>query len=334
MILVTGGTGFLGSHTCVELLNNGYEVVICDNLYNSSEDIVEKIEQITNRSVTFYNVDVSDYDKMDEIFSKHDISGIIHFAGYKAVGESVEKPLMYYRNNLNTTITLCELMQKHDVKNIIFSSSATVYGEENPAPYKEDMPLGKATNPYGNTKIISESILTDFYNANKNVNVSILRYFNPIGAHESGLIGENPNGIPNNLFPYVLKVAAGELPELGVFGNDYPTPDGTGIRDYIHVVDLACAHVLALNQLEKKDGLFIYNIGTGIGHSVMEIISGVEKASGRKVKYSVKPRRIGDLAICYANAEKAEKELGFKAKYDIDKMCSDGWNYMKNEKQI
>lgn len=331
MILVTGGTGYIGSHTCVKLLENGYDVVICDNFYNSKPDVLDKIFKITGKKPLFYEVDVTNEEKLRKVFEENEITGIIHFAGYKAVGESVEKPLEYYSNNINSTLTICRLMKKFGTKNIIFSSSATVYGEKNPVPYNEEMPLGKASNPYGNTKIICEEILADFQKAYPQSNVMILRYFNPIGAHSSGLLGEDPNGIPNNLFPYILKVAKGELESVGVFGDDYPTYDGTGIRDYIHVEDLAEAHVLALEKISERKGLNIYNIGTGIGHSVLEVIAETQNACGKKINYEIKNRRAGDLAVCYADTTKAKEELGFTAKYDLKKMCSDGWNYISKQ---
>ncbi len=331
MILVTGGAGYIGSHTCVKLIENGYEVLVCDNFYNSKPEVLDKIYEISGKKPLFYETDVTDEVSLRKVFEENTITGIIHFAGYKAVGESVEKPLEYYSNNINSTLTLCRLMKEFSVRNIIFSSSATVYGEKNPAPYNEEMPLGKATNPYGNTKIICEEILTDFQKAYPQINVTLLRYFNPIGAHPSGLLGEDPKGIPNNLFPYVLKVAKGELDSVGVFGNDYPTPDGTGIRDYIHVEDLAEAHVLALKKLQDNGGINVYNIGTGIGHSVMEVIDETSKACGKKINYVIKDRRPGDLAVCYADTSKAKEELGFTAKYDLKKMCSDGWNYISKQ---
>ncbi|PID28347.1 MAG: UDP-glucose 4-epimerase GalE [Candidatus Cloacimonadota bacterium] len=330
LILVTGGTGFIGSHTCVELINSGYEAVIVDNLSNSKEDVIDKIEKITGIKIPFHKKDVTDYLAMREIFEKYKFDGIIHFAGYKAVGESVEKPLMYYRNNLYGTITLAEICREFSVTNFIFSSSATVYGD-NVAPLDESMELLPAANPYGETKAVSERILSDFVKANPSFGVTLLRYFNPAGAHESGLIGEDPNGIPNNLMPYVNKVAAGELKELSVFGNDYETVDGTGIRDYIHVTDLAKGHIAALEK--QKPGLNIYNLGTGKGTSVLELIHAFEQVNKIKVPFKFTERRAGDLAISYADPSLAEKEMGWKAEKDIADMCRDNWNFKLKNKQ-
>ncbi|HAB66247.1 MAG TPA: UDP-glucose 4-epimerase GalE [Firmicutes bacterium] len=327
-ILVTGGCGYIGSHTCVELLENNYEVVIIDNLCNSKKDVVDKIEQITNKKVTFYEDDVCDSFALDRIFSEHKIDAVIHFAGLKAVGESVEKPLLYYRNNLDSTLTLLEVMNEYNCKKIVFSSSATVYGTPKALPIKEDFPLS-TTNPYGSTKLMIEDILRDLYVSDSEWSIALLRYFNPIGAHKSGLIGENPNGRPNNLMPYIIKVATGEYPELNVYGNDYDTPDGTGVRDYIHVVDLAKGHVLALDKLDKEGkGLYIYNLGTGTGYSVLDMVKAFEKATGRDVPYKIAPRRAGDIATCYAEPKKAKEELGWEANKTLEDMCRDSWNYI------
>ena len=329
-ILVTGGAGFIGSHTCVELLNAGKEVVVMDNLYNSSKKSLERVEQITGKKVTFYQTDLLDVPGMEEIFKNEDIESVIHFAGLKAVGESVKKPWEYYNNNITGTLNLISVMKKAGVKNIIFSSSATVYGNPAFVPITEECPKGTCTNPYGWTKWMLEQILTDVYNADHEWNVILLRYFNPIGAHKSGLIGENPNGIPNNLMPYITQVAVGKLPELGVFGNDYDTPDGTGVRDYIHVVDLAIGHVKALKKIEDKAGLFVCNLGTGKGYSVLDVVKAFEKASGIKIPYVIKPRRAGDIDACYADPGLAERELGWKAERGIEEMCEDSWRWQKN----
>lgn len=329
-ILVTGGAGYIGSHTCVELLNAGYEVVVYDNLSNSSEKSLERVEQITGKKVTFYKGDILDRERLNEVFEKESIDSCIHFAGLKAVGESVEKPWEYYNNNISGTLTLTDVMRKHNCKNIIFSSSATVYGDPAIIPITEECPKGQCTNPYGWTKSMLEQILTDMQKADPEWNVILLRYFNPIGAHPSGLMGENPNGIPNNLMPYITQVAVGKLKELGVFGNDYDTPDGTGIRDYIHVVDLAVGHVKALKKIEEKAGLCIYNLGTGQGYSVLDIVKNFEEANDIKIPYVIKPRRAGDIATCYSDATKAKKELGWEAKYGIKEMCRDSWNWQKN----
>lgn len=327
-ILVTGGAGYIGSHTCVELLEAGYDVVVVDNLYNSSEKSIDRIRQITGKDLTFYKADILDYDVLDKIFeTEGNIACVIHFAGLKAVGESVEKPLEYYRNNINGTLVLCEVMRKHHCKNIIFSSSATVYGNPAFIPITEECPKGTPTNPYGWTKHMIEQILTDFHTADPEWNVILLRYFNPIGAHKSGLIGEDPKGIPNNLLPYVAQVAIGKLPCLGVFGNDYDTSDGTGVRDYIHVVDLAAGHVKAINKIVENPGVKVYNLGTGNGYSVLDIVKAFGKACGHEVPYVIKPRRPGDIAICYADASLAKKELGWEAQYGIDEMCEDSWRW-------
>lgn len=331
-ILVTGGAGFIGSHTAVELLNKGYDVIIVDNLVNSKESVIDSIKEITGKAPKFYNVDLLDKEKVDKIFDENkDIEAVIHFAALKAVGESVEKPILYYENNLQSTLVLVRAMQDHNVKRIVFSSSATVYGDPEKVPITEDMPVGAATNPYGETKVMIERILTDIYNADHEWSVMLLRYFNPIGAHESGLIGESPNGIPNNLMPYINQVALGKLDHLRVFGNDYDTPDGTGVRDYIHVVDLAKGHIKAIERCEKTTGVETYNLGTGIGYSVLDIVRNFEKATGIKIKYEIAPRRAGDIAECYADPTKAEKVLGWKAEKDLEQMCKDSWNFTKKQ---
>lgn len=329
-ILVTGGAGYIGSHTCIELINAGYDVVVLDNLCNSSEKSLERVAQITGKKIPFYKVDILDRESMNEIFEKESIDSVIHFAGLKAVGESVSKPLEYYHNNITGTLLLCDVMRSHNVKNIIFSSSATVYGDPAFIPITEDCPKGKITNPYGQTKSMLEQILTDLHVADPEWNVVLLRYFNPIGAHESGLIGEDPKGIPNNLLPYIAQVAVGKLPCLGVFGDDYDTPDGTGVRDYIHVVDLAKGHVKALKKIEDKSGVSIYNLGTGNGYSVLQVVKAFEKACGKTIPYVIKPRRPGDIATCYADASKAKAELGWEAEYGIERMCADSWRWQSN----
>ncbi len=329
-ILVTGGAGYIGSHTCVELLNEGYEVVVVDNLYNSSEKALERVEKITGKKVTFYKVDLLDKEALNEVFDKESIDSVIHFAGLKAVGESVAKPLEYYHNNMTGTFHLCDVMRNHGVKNIVFSSSATVYGDPAFIPITEDCPKGKITNPYGQTKGMLEQVLTDLNVSDPEWNVVLLRYFNPIGAHESGLIGEDPKGIPNNLVPYIAQVAVGKLEALGVFGDDYDTPDGTGVRDYIHVVDLAKGHVKAIEKLKDKEGVSIYNLGTGNGYSVLQVLHAFEKACGKTLPYVIKPRRPGDIATCYADPAKAEKELGWKAEKGIEEMCADSWRWQSN----
>ncbi|MGM9960337.1 MAG: UDP-glucose 4-epimerase GalE [Allobaculum sp.] len=326
-ILVTGGAGYIGSHTVVELLNAGHEAVIVDNLYNSSEKAVDRIQELTGKPVAFYKVDILDKEGLDRVFEKENVDAVIHFAGLKAVGESVRKPVEYYNNNIAGTLNLIEAMRSHDVKNIIFSSSATVYGDPAQIPITEQCPKGTCTNPYGWTKWMIEQILSDVHTADPEWNVILLRYFNPIGAHESGRIGEDPKGIPNNLLPYVAQVAVGKLKEVGVFGNDYPTPDGTGVRDYIHVVDLANGHVAALEQIKKDAGLKIYNLGTGKGSSVLDVIHAFEKACGKKIPYSIKPRREGDIATCYAKCDLAKEELGWEAKYNLDDMCASSWKW-------
>lgn len=326
-ILVTGGAGYIGSHTVVELQNAGYDVVVMDNLSNSSEKSLERVEQITGKPVKFYKADILDREATEEIFAKESIDSVIHFAGLKAVGESVRKPWEYYHNNITGTLVLLDVMRSHNVKNIIFSSSSTVYGTPEKVPVTEETPKGECTNPYGWTKSMLEQILSDVQKSDPAWNVILLRYFNPIGAHKSGLIGENPNGIPNNLMPYITQVAVGKLKELGVFGNDYPTPDGTCIRDYIHVCDLAAGHVKALDKLKENAGLSIYNLGTGNGYSVLEVIENFEKATGKKIPYSIKPRREGDIPENFANADKAYRELGWKAQYGILEMCQDSWRW-------
>lgn len=326
-ILVTGGTGFIGSHTVVELLNAGYEVVIVDNLYNSKALVVDRIEKITGKRPKFYEADVLDYDAMNEIFDKEHIDAVIHFAGYKAVGESTRKPIEYYHNNLGTTLVLCDVMRKHNCKKFVFSSSATVYGDPAFVPITEECPMGETTNPYGATKSMQERILTDIWKADNEWQVMLLRYFNPIGAHESGLIGEDPKGIPNNLLPYVSQVALGKLEKVHVFGNDYDTPDGTGVRDYIHVVDLAKGHVAAIKAFDKLKDVNIINLGTGVGYSVLDIIHAFEKACGKKIPYVIDPRRPGDIATCYSDPSKAAKVLGWKAEKNLDDMCRDAWNW-------
>ncbi|GEN57847.1 UDP-glucose 4-epimerase [Halolactibacillus alkaliphilus] len=326
-ILVTGGLGFIGSHTTIELIKNNHEVIIADNLINSKIEVLDKVSNITDIKPTFYHIDVTDEAKVEEIFNNHKIDGVIHFAGLKAVGESVSKPLEYYYNNLVSTMVLSKMCVKHGVQKFVFSSSATVYGDQ-PSPLKEDMELKKTTNPYGETKAMSERILSDTSNANPNFAVSLLRYFNPVGAHESGLIGEDPNGIPNNLMPFVTKVAKGQLEKLNVFGDDYDTIDGTGVRDYIHVVDLAKGHVKAIENL--KDGVNIYNLGTGRGTSVLELVSAFMKVNNIDVPYEIVGRRSGDIAICYADASKAERELEWKAELTIEDMVRDAWKFEKN----
>ena len=329
-ILVTGGTGFIGSHTVVELIQAGHEPIIVDNLSNSSVKVLDDIKTITGTKPTFYQADIRDKAALEEIFSEHKIDAVIHFAGLKAVGESVQIPLEYYHNNITGTLILCDVMRNAGCKTIVFSSSATVYGMNNVSPFKEDMPTS-CTNPYGWTKLMLEQILTDLSVSDPEWSVVLLRYFNPIGAHESGLIGENPSGIPNNLFPYIARVAAGVLPCLSVFGNDYDTPDGTGVRDYIHVVDLAQGHLKALDYAVAHKGAEAVNLGTSRGTSVLELVAAFEKASGVKVNYKITDRRPGDIGSCYADTEKAEKLLGWKAKYGIEEMCRHGWAYMNKK---
>ena len=330
-ILVTGGTGYIGSHTCVELLNAGYEVVIIDNLYNSKLEVVDQIEQRTNKKFAFYENDVCDEEAVRHIFTDHKIDAVIHFAGYKAVGESVAKPLMYYQNNLDSTIVLCKVMNEFNCKRIVFSSSATVYGDPASLPIKEDFPLS-TTNPYGTTKLFIERILTDLQYADKEWSVGLLRYFNPIGAHESGLLGESPNDIPNNLMPYIVKVANKELPHLNVFGDDYNTPDGTGVRDYIHVVDLALGHIKAVEKIAQGSGVKIYNLGTGNGFSVLDLVKTFARVNNIEVPYKITDRRPGDIAACYADPTKAKEELGWSAQKGIEEMCRDAWNFVQKQK--
>ena len=328
-ILVTGGAGYIGSHTVVELLENGYGVVVVDNLSNSSKESLKRVKKITGKDVKFYEADVRDRAAMEKIFTENKIDYVIHFAGLKAVGESCVKPVEYSEHNLGGTLVLLDVMRSHGCKKIVFSSSATVYGTPERLPLDETCRTGGTTNPYGTSKYFQEIMLEDVYKADKEWTVVLLRYFNPVGAHESGLIGEDPRGIPNNLTPYIAKVAIGELKEVGVFGNDYPTPDGTGVRDYIHVVDLAKGHVAAINKI-KNSGVYVYNLGTGVGYSVLDVIHAYEKACGHAIHYSIKPRRPGDIASCYADASKAERELGWKAQYGIDEMCSSSWNWQSN----
>ena len=325
-ILVTGGTGYIGSHTVVELVENGEDVVIVDNFSNSSPDVLDRIEEITGKRVKFYEVDILDEEKLEQVFKENEIESVVHFAGLKAVGESVAKPVEYYHNNITGTLVLLKLMQKYNCKKIVFSSSATVYGNPEKLPIKEDFPLS-TTNPYGSTKLMIEQILQDENVADHDFSVAILRYFNPIGAHKSGLIGERPNGIPNNVMPYIVKVATGEYEKLTVFGNDYPTPDGTGVRDYIHVVDLAQGHLKALDKIREEKGVKIYNLGTGQGYSVLELVQNFEKINNIKVNYVIGARRPGDIPACYADASKAEKELGWKAERNIEDMCKDTWHF-------
>ncbi len=325
-ILVTGGTGYIGSHTVLQLLDAGYNVVIVDNLSNSKLESLSRMEKLSGQSIKFNKVDLLDYDKLNEIFENESIDAVIHFAGLKAVGESVTIPLHYYKNNISGTINLCEIMQKHNIKNLVFSSSATVYGDPHKVPITEDFPL-QATNPYGRTKLMIEEILRDVYVSDNNWNIAILRYFNPVGAHKSGEIGEDPNGIPNNLMPYISQVAVGKLKELNVFGNDYPTKDGTGVRDYIHVVDLADGHLKALEKLMQNPGCVVYNLGTGKGYSVLEMVKAFEEASGKAIPYKISERRPGDIAECYADPTLAEKELNWKANKNINEMCEDIWRW-------
>lgn len=328
-ILLTGGAGYIGSHTAIELDRAGHEVVIVDNLVNSREEAIRRVEKIIGKKIRFYIADVRDREAMDKIFKENIFDSVIHFAGLKAVGESVVKPLEYYENNMNSTFVLLDVMRKNGCKNIIFSSSATVYGNPAIIPITEECPKGKCTNPYGQTKSMLEEVLIDLQKADAEWNVVLLRYFNPIGAHESGLIGENPNGIPNNLMPYITQTAIGIRKELGVFGNDYDTHDGTGVRDYIHVCDLAAGHVAALKAIKENAGLAIYNLGTGHGYSVLDVVNAFEKVNGLRVPYSIKPRRAGDIATCYCNPAKAKKELGWEAQYGIEEMCRDSWNFQK-----
>lgn len=325
-ILVTGGAGYIGSHTVVELLNRGDDVIVLDNLSNSKEEALTRVEDLTGRSLTFYQEDLLNKEGIDNIFNRHDIDSVIHFAGYKAVGESVSKPLSYYHNNMTGTLYLCEVMEKYGVTDLVFSSSATVYGDPHDVPITEDFPL-QTTNPYGRTKLFIEKVLRDLHTANEDWNIGLLRYFNPVGAHESGQLGEDPNDIPNNLMPYITQVAVGKLEQLSVFGDDYPTPDGTGVRDYIHVVDLAMGHLKALNKLTENPGVVTYNLGTGQGYSVLDVVKAFEEASGQDIPYQITDRRPGDAATCYADPSKAEKELGWKAERSLIDMCKDAWRW-------
>lgn len=327
-ILVNGGAGYIGSHTCIELMKAGYEILVADNLYNSCEEALHRVEHIAQKKVPFVNIDLCNKDAVDNLFKTHpEIDAVIHFAAYKAVGESVQKPLEYYSNNLISALNVLGAMKKYGVKNFVFSSSATVYGDPASVPIREDFPVGATTNPYGATKVMNENILIDICKADPTMNVALLRYFNPIGAHESGLIGEDPNGIPNNLVPYIAKVAVGKLEKVHVFGNDYPTPDGTGVRDYIHVVDLARGHVAAVKKLATNCGLFICNLGTGHGYSVLDVIHAYSKACGKEIPYVIDPRRPGDIAECYADPSKAKQELGWQAEYGIDEMCASSYKW-------
>ena len=327
-ILVSGGAGYIGSHTCVELIEAGYDIVVADNLCNSSEESIRRVEKIVGKQIPFVKTELCNPDEVEALFTQYpDIDAVIHFAGLKAVGESVQKPLEYYTNNLVNSLVLLNAMRRHGVKNFVFSSSATVYGDPASVPIREDFPTGGTTNPYGTTKLFLERILTDICAADHELNVALLRYFNPIGAHESGLIGEDPNGIPNNLVPYIAQVAVGKLEKLHVFGNDYPTKDGTGVRDYIHVVDLAKGHVAALKKLDTKCGLFVCNLGTGNGYSVLDILHAYEKACGKELPYVIDPRRPGDIAECYADPAKAYEEMGWKAQYGIEEMCASSWKW-------
>lgn len=325
-ILVTGGAGFIGSHTTLELLEADYEVIVVDNLSNSKEEALKRVADLAGREPVFYQVDLLDRPALANVFEAHEVDAVIHFAGYKAVGESVRIPLSYYHNNITGTLYLCEVMREHKVQNLVFSSSATVYGDPHTVPIKEDFPTS-ATNPYGRTKLFIEKILRDLEKAEGEWNIALLRYFNPVGAHQSGRIGEDPNDIPNNLMPYISQVAVGKLEKLSIFGNDYPTPDGTGVRDYIHVVDLSVGHLKALEKLESDPGLVTYNLGTGRGYSVLEVVEAFEEASGREIPYQITDRRPGDIAECYADPSKAEKELGWEAERDIYEMCRDAWNW-------
>ena len=329
-VLVTGGAGFIGSHTLIELIGKGHDVVIVDNLCNSSQESLRRVEKLVGKSLPFYKVDIRDREGLSKVLDEHKCDVCIHFAGLKAVGESVEKPYEYFDNNISGTLVLIDVLRKHGCKNLIFSSSATVYGVPAQIPITEECPKGKCTNPYGETKSMLEDMFIDIQKADPEWNIVLLRYFNPIGAHESGTIGENPNGIPNNLMPYITQVAVGKRKELGVFGNDYDTHDGTGVRDYIHVVDLAKGHVCALEAIKRKCGLAIYNLGTGNGYSVLDVIKAFIKVNGVDVPYSIKPRRPGDIATCYSNPAKAEKELGWKAQFGIEEMCRDSWKFQKN----
>lgn len=329
-ILVTGGAGYIGSHTCVELLNAGYDIVVLDNFSNSKKAVLDRITELTGKHFPFYKADIRDSEQLVNMFQNESIEAVIHFAGLKAVGESCEKPLDYYDNNIAGTVKLLQVMSAFGCKKFVFSSSATVYGSKNVSPLKEDMETGGVTNPYGRTKLMIEKILADLYASDNEWSIERLRYFNPIGAHESGRIGEDPSGIPNNLMPYITQVAVGKRPFLNVFGDDYDTPDGTGIRDYIHVVDLAKGHIVAVEQALKETGLFTYNLGTGVGYSVLDVVKAFENASGQKVEYKICPRRPGDIAVCYSDPSKALKELGWKTEFDLERMCADSWRWQKN----
>ena len=329
-ILVTGGAGYIGSHTCVELLQAGEDIVVLDNYYNAKPEALRRVSRIAGKELRFYECDIRDREGLRRVFAENDIDVVIHFAGLKAVGESCRIPLLYYENNIAGTITLCEVMAEAGCKKMIFSSSATVYGEHNKAPYKEDMPTGGCTNPYGKTKFMIEEILKDLYASDPEWSIALLRYFNPIGAHESGLIGEDPNGIPNNLVPYIAQVAVGKLDHLSVFGDDYDTHDGTGVRDYIHVVDLAAGHRLAVGFVRGRTGLEAINLGTGVGYSVLDVLHAFEKACGHPIPYEIVPRRPGDIATCYADPGKAERLLGFRTQRSIDDMCRDSWNWQSH----
>jgi UDP-glucose 4-epimerase len=328
-ILVTGGAGYIGSHACIELLQSGFEVVVADNLCNSKEESLKRVQEITGKSLKFYKVDLLDKDKLEEIFNNESIDAVMHFAGLKAVGESVSLPYKYYHNNITGTLNLCDTMQKHGVTDLVFSSSATVYGDPHTVPITEDFPL-TATNPYGRTKLMIEEILRDLYIADNKWNIAILRYFNPVGAHPSGKIGEDPNGIPNNLVPYITQVAIGKLNELKVYGDDYNTPDGTGVRDYIHVIDLVIGHIKALEKLQSKPGIVTYNLGTGKGYSVLDMVKAFSKVVGKEIPYKVVDRRPGDVAMCYADPTKAKNDMGWVAERDLAKMCEDSWNWQRN----
>ena len=331
-ILLPGGAGYIGSHTAVELLKKGKEIVIVDNFSNSSPKVLEAIKKITGKNFKFYEINYMDREKLEKVFEENDIESVINFAGYKAVGESVQKPIEYYTNNISGALVLLDTMRKYNCKKFIFSSSATVYGEPERIPLTEDCKIGGTTNPYGTTKLFIEQILQDLYKSDNTWDIAILRYFNPVGAHESGLIGEEPQGIPNNLMPYIVRVAAGQLEQLSVFGNDYNTPDGTGVRDYIHVVDLAKGHLKALEKLEKEQtGMYIYNLGTGTGYSVLDMVKAFETATGKEVKYKIVERRAGDIATCYSDPEKAKKELGWEAEKTLEDMCKDSWKYIQNQ---
>ena len=328
-VLVTGGAGYIGSHTAVELLNAGKDIVIIDDFSNSKPEVLENIKKITGKDFKFYEMDYADREKLEKVFEENSIDSVMNFAGFKAVGESTKKPIEYYINNVSGALVLFDTMRKYNVKKFVFSSSATVYGPENPIPYKEDMPVGTASSPYGSTKIFIEQILKDIYKADNEWSVALLRYFNPIGSHESGLLGEEPQGIPNNLMPYIVRVACGQLKELSVFGGDYDTPDGTCIRDYLHVVDLAKGHIKALDKLNEGNGVYIYNLGTGVGYSVLDVVNTFMKATGKNVPYKITERRAGDLPAFYADATKAEKELGWKAEKSLEDMCRDSWHYIE-----